>query len=126
MLPLSPRICQCMRPFFVKRSRPKFLAATSNLRAEQNLVHLGRFLKMVGVTLIQIFPLLHLAPVLFTPLSPIFDKIAQNCRTIVFLPIYCREVNISNTFVFQIGEHSEVIRKFVEHGTFSFQPRERA
>ena len=28
MLPLSPRICQCMRQFFVKR--PKFLAATSN------------------------------------------------------------------------------------------------
>ena len=38
---------------FVKR--PKFLAATSNLRVEQNLVHLGRFLhsgqKVVGVTL---------------------------------------------------------------------------
>ena len=31
-----------MRRFFVKR--PKFLAATSNLRVEQNLVHLGRFL----------------------------------------------------------------------------------
>ena len=33
----------------------KFLAATSNLREEQNLVHLGRFLhfsqKVVGVTL---------------------------------------------------------------------------
>ena len=42
MLPLSPRICQCMRRFFVKR--PKFLAATSNLHVEQNLVHLGRFL----------------------------------------------------------------------------------
>ena len=53
MVPLSPRICQCMRRFFVKR--PKFLAATSNLRVEQNLVHLGRFLhfsqKVVGVTL---------------------------------------------------------------------------
>ena len=53
MLPLSPRICQCMRQFFVKG--PKFLAATSNLRVEQNLVHLGRFLhfsqKVVGVTL---------------------------------------------------------------------------
>ena len=53
MLPLSPRICQCMRRFFVKR--PKFLAATSNLRVEQNLVHLGRFLhfsqKVVRVTL---------------------------------------------------------------------------
>ena len=38
--------------------RPKFLAATSNLRVEQNLVHLGRFLhfsqKEVGVTFIQI------------------------------------------------------------------------
>ena len=35
--------------------RPKFLAATSNLRVEQNLVHLGRFLhfsqRVVGVTL---------------------------------------------------------------------------
>ena len=54
MLPLSPRICQCMRQFFVKR--PKFLAATSNLHAEQNLAHLGRFLrfsqKVVGVNLI--------------------------------------------------------------------------
>ena len=53
MLPLSPHICQCMRQFFVKR--PKFLAATSNLRLEQNLVHLGRFSqftqKVVGVTL---------------------------------------------------------------------------
>ena len=53
MLPLSPRICQCMRQFFVKR--PKFLAATSNLRVEKNLVHLDRFLhfnqKVVGVTL---------------------------------------------------------------------------
>ena len=42
MLPLSPRIFQCMRQFFVKR--PKFLAETSSLRVEQNLVHLGRFL----------------------------------------------------------------------------------
>ena len=46
-------ICQDMRQFFVKR--PKFLAATSNLRVEQNLVHLGRLLhfsqKVVGVTL---------------------------------------------------------------------------
>ena len=41
MLPLSPRICQCMRQFSVKR--PKLLSATSNLRVEQNLVHLGRF-----------------------------------------------------------------------------------
>ena len=53
MLPLSPRICQCMSHFFVKRL--KFLAATSNLLVEQNLVHLGRFLhfsqKVVGVTL---------------------------------------------------------------------------
>ena len=51
---LSSRICQCMRQFFVKR--PKFLAATCNLRAEQNLVHFGEFLhfsqKVVGVTLI--------------------------------------------------------------------------
>ena len=51
MLPLSPRICKCMRQFFVKR--PEFLAATSNLRVEQNL---GGFLhfsqKVVGVTLI--------------------------------------------------------------------------
>ena len=38
---LSPHICQCMGQFFVKR--PKFLAATSNLRVEQTLVHLGRF-----------------------------------------------------------------------------------
>ena len=56
MLPLSPRICQCMRQFFVKR--PTFLASTSNLRVEQNLVHLGRFLnfsqKVVGVTLKRI------------------------------------------------------------------------
>ena len=53
MLPLSSRICQCIRQFFVKR--PKSLAATSNLRVEQNLVHLGRFLhfsqKVVGVNL---------------------------------------------------------------------------
>ena len=53
MLPLSPRVCQCMRQFFVKR--PKFLLATSSLRAEQNLVHFGRFMqfsqKVVGVTL---------------------------------------------------------------------------
>ena len=53
MLPLSPRICQCMRQFFVKR--PKFLTATSNLRVEQKLVHLGRFLhfsqKVFGMTL---------------------------------------------------------------------------
>ena len=53
MLPLSPCICQCMRRFFVKR--PTFLAVTSNLRVEQNLVHLGRLLyfsqKVVGVTL---------------------------------------------------------------------------
>ena len=42
MLPSIPRICQCMRRFFVKR--PTFLAATPNLREEQNLVHLGRFL----------------------------------------------------------------------------------
>ena len=38
---------------FVKR--PKFLAATSNLRVEQNLMHLGRFLHfsqtVVGETL---------------------------------------------------------------------------
>ena len=42
-----------MRQIFVKRQ--KFLAATSNLRVEQNLVHLRRFLhfiqKEVGVTL---------------------------------------------------------------------------
>ena len=53
MLHLSPRICQCMRQFFVKR--PKFLAATPNLRVEQNVMHLGRFLhfsqQVVGVTL---------------------------------------------------------------------------
>ena len=53
MLPLNPRIYQCMGRFFVKR--PKFLAATSNLRKEQNLEHLGRFLhfsqKVVEVTL---------------------------------------------------------------------------
>ena len=53
MLPLSPRICQCTRQFFVKK--PKLLAATSNLRVEQYLVHLGRFLrfsqKVVGVAL---------------------------------------------------------------------------
>ena len=53
MLPLRPRICQGIKQFFVKR--PKFLAATSNLRIEQNVVHLGRFLhfsqKVVGVTL---------------------------------------------------------------------------
>ena len=52
-MPLSPGTCQCMRQFFIKR--PTFLAATSNLRLEQNLVHLGRFLhfsqKVVGVTL---------------------------------------------------------------------------
>ena len=37
--------------------KTEVLAATSNLRAEQNLVHLGRFLhfsqKVVGVTLSQ-------------------------------------------------------------------------
>ena len=37
--------------------KTKFLAATSNLRVEQNLVHLSRFLhfsqKVVGVTLID-------------------------------------------------------------------------
>ena len=53
MPPLNLRICQCMRQFFVKR--PKFLSATSNLRAEQNLVHSGRLMhfsqKVVGVTL---------------------------------------------------------------------------
>ena len=53
MLPSSPRICQCRSSFFVKR--PNLLAATSNLRVEENLVHLGRFLhfsqKVVGVTL---------------------------------------------------------------------------
>ena len=57
MPPLSPCICQCMRLFFVKR--PKFLAATSNLRVEQNSVHLGRFLhfsqKVVGVTLNAVY-----------------------------------------------------------------------
>ena len=41
MLPLSPRIWQCVRQFLVKR--PKILAATSNFHEEQNLVHLGRF-----------------------------------------------------------------------------------
>ena len=53
MLPLSPRISQCTGQFFIKRL--KFLAATSSLRVEQNLVHLDRFLhlsqKVVGVTL---------------------------------------------------------------------------
>ena len=53
MLPLSPSICQCMRRFFCQKT--DVLAATSNLRVEQNLVHLGRFLhfsqKVVGVTL---------------------------------------------------------------------------
>ena len=53
MLPVSPCICQCMRQFFVKR--PKFLAATSKLQVEQNLVHLGLFLhfsqKVVAVNL---------------------------------------------------------------------------
>ena len=42
--------------------RPNFLAATSNLREEQNLVHLGRFLhfsqKVVGVTLMGLVPTL--------------------------------------------------------------------
>ena len=37
---LSPRICQPMRYFFVKR--PKYLSATSSLSVEQNLVHLDR------------------------------------------------------------------------------------
>ena len=53
MLPLGPCICQCTGQFFVKR--PKISSATYNLRAEQNLVHLGRFMhfsqKVVGVTL---------------------------------------------------------------------------
>ena len=53
ILPLSPRIWQCMRQIFVKRL--KFLAATFNLRVKQNVGHLGRFLhfsqKVVGVTL---------------------------------------------------------------------------
>ena len=47
-----------MRQFLVER--PKFLSATSNLRVEQNLVHLGRFMhfsqKVVGVTLIKSKP----------------------------------------------------------------------
>ena len=38
--------------------RPKFLAVTSNLRVEENLVHLGRFLhfsqKVVGVILMEV------------------------------------------------------------------------
>ena len=49
MLPLSLRICQCMR------QKTEVLAAISNLRVEQNLVHLGRILhfsqKVVEVTL---------------------------------------------------------------------------
>ena len=53
MLPLSSRICQCMRQVFVKR--PKFLSTTSNLSVEQTLMLLGRFMyfsqKVVGVTL---------------------------------------------------------------------------
>ena len=53
MLPLSPRICKCTRQFF----ETEVLAATSNLRVEQNLVYLGRFLhfsqKVVGVILIK-------------------------------------------------------------------------
>ena len=40
---------------FCLKDRSFYLAATSNLRVEQNLVHLGRFLhfsqKVVGVTL---------------------------------------------------------------------------
>ena len=54
MLPLSPRICQCTRQFFVKR--PKFLAATSNLRVEQSAF--GQifpfYQKVVRVTLITL------------------------------------------------------------------------
>ena len=53
MLSLSPRICQFMRQFFVKGQN--FLLATSNLRVEQNLVHLDGFMhfsqKVAGVTL---------------------------------------------------------------------------
>ena len=59
MLPLSPCICQCMMQFFGQKT--EVLALTSNLRAEQNLVHIDRFLhfsqKMVGVTLRPIFRL---------------------------------------------------------------------
>ena len=40
---------------FCQKTKEKFLASTSNLREEENLVHLGRFLhfsqKVVGVTL---------------------------------------------------------------------------
>ena len=53
VLPLRPLYLQ----FFVKRR--KFLAATSKLCVEQNLVHLGRFLhfsqKVVGVNLTCVF-----------------------------------------------------------------------
>ena len=60
-LGLSPRISQCMRQFFVKR--PKVFAATSNLRVEQNLVRLGRFLhfsqKVVGVTVSTLINLIN-------------------------------------------------------------------
>ena len=63
MLPLSPRICQCMRRFLVKR--PKFLAASSNLLVDKNLVHLGRFLhfsqKVVGVALNSIASVIEIA-----------------------------------------------------------------
>ena len=56
MLLLSPRTFQSMRQLFVKR--PKVLAVTSNLRVEENLVHLGRFShfsqKVVGMTLMEV------------------------------------------------------------------------
>ena len=52
MLPLSPRICQCMRRFFVKR--PTFLAATSNLRVGQNLMHLGRC-RLISLRIFPVF-----------------------------------------------------------------------
>ena len=55
MLSSSPRICQSIGCFFVKR--PKNLSATSSLSVEQSLVHLDRVMhfsqKVVGVTLKQ-------------------------------------------------------------------------
>ena len=86
MLPLSPLICQCMRRFFVKR--PKFLAAASSLCAEQNLVHLGRFLhfsqEVVGVTLTAAYKVfskidLILTMLFYTENLEPFGSLTNNC-----------------------------------------------
>ena len=94
MLPLSPRICQCMRRFFIKR--PKFLAATSNLGVEQNLVHLGRFFhfshKMVGVTL-------------NTPSSSETGDQSYEKETLLFLLLACVKIFVVGLVILLALQH---------------------